>query len=322
MLKRQGKLVSPPKLALPSARGGHTLEFDACNVHVGCVLLQEQPNGKSKLVGYWSGSLAKARQAYNTTQREYFAIMGSVLMLRFYLEGTKIMIQREHYLLQWMLNLADATGCLAPWRLHLFKLGFNVVYCKGTKNKFFDVLSRPQITGVHNKFTEDDFTAADIDIDTLDCTKLRLENNNQAIYQAIGDEDVLNEKAGTTILDFVLHQAADVYCNQGALSVRMANAEYKVDKSGLIVQVEPIDDSVESIVPKALYDRLFYPSHHPVLVGHPDQRRKHNSIRREFSRQKWLTIRIQLTVVAVHANIIAHQQGRKENYSCFRKWLT
>lgn len=31
-----------------------TIEKDACDKQIGCVLLQEQPNGKDRVVRYWS----------------------------------------------------------------------------------------------------------------------------------------------------------------------------------------------------------------------------------------------------------------------------
>lgn len=66
----QEKLVSPSILALSNAREKYRLDTDACNVHAGCVLLQEQTDRTAKPVGYWSGSLIEAKQAYDITQRE------------------------------------------------------------------------------------------------------------------------------------------------------------------------------------------------------------------------------------------------------------
>lgn len=49
-------LISPPVLALPNNSGHLTLDTDACNVQVGCVLLQQQPDDTTKPIGYWSRS--------------------------------------------------------------------------------------------------------------------------------------------------------------------------------------------------------------------------------------------------------------------------
>lgn len=90
------KLVSPPTLVLPNGRGKYILNNDACNVQVRCVPLQKQPDGTTKPDEYWSRSLPKAEQSYDTTQREYLAIVWSVLMLRPYLAGTHFKIRTNH----------------------------------------------------------------------------------------------------------------------------------------------------------------------------------------------------------------------------------
>lgn len=90
------KLISTPVLALPYTGGHNTLDTDACNVQVGCVQLQEQPDSTKILAAYWSPSLAKVERAYNTTQKECLAILSPVLLLRLYLEGTRITIRYGH----------------------------------------------------------------------------------------------------------------------------------------------------------------------------------------------------------------------------------
>ena len=71
----KSKLVNPPILALPRSEGKFTLDTDACDTQVGCVLLQDQPDGHARPIGYWSRKLTKAEQAYTTTERECLAIV-------------------------------------------------------------------------------------------------------------------------------------------------------------------------------------------------------------------------------------------------------
>lgn len=115
----QNRLTQPPTLALPCRNGKYTVKTDACDRQVGCVLLQEHSYGTTRLVGYWSRSLNKAEKAYDTTHRECLAVVWAVLMLRYYLEGARFTIRTNHDALRWILNMADATGKLARWRLHL-----------------------------------------------------------------------------------------------------------------------------------------------------------------------------------------------------------
>lgn len=48
----QENLISPPILVLSYAEGNFTLDTDACNVQVGWVLLQYQPDTTKQLIGY------------------------------------------------------------------------------------------------------------------------------------------------------------------------------------------------------------------------------------------------------------------------------
>lgn len=96
MHKNQEQMVSPPIIELPNAREKYKLNIVACSAQVVCVLLQEQLNGTTKPVGYWSRSPAKAKLDYNTTQPNCLAIAWSVLMLRPYLEGKRFTIRTDH----------------------------------------------------------------------------------------------------------------------------------------------------------------------------------------------------------------------------------
>lgn len=125
------KLVALPILAVPYNEDSFTLETNACNDQVGRILLQEQHEGITKLVGYWFQSLTKANQAYDTTQPEYFALAWSVLILRAYLQGICFTIQTDHPSLIWILILADATDGLTRWRLRLSEFKSDVIHCAG-----------------------------------------------------------------------------------------------------------------------------------------------------------------------------------------------
>lgn len=96
------KLVSTPILTLPYAEGRYTLDTDAPNFHVRCVLLQEHPNVTSKPAGYWCCSPATFEQAYNPKWRKWLAIVRFALMLYPYLEGTRFTIRTDHDSLKWI----------------------------------------------------------------------------------------------------------------------------------------------------------------------------------------------------------------------------
>ena len=62
------KLVKPPILTLPKANRPLILDTDACDLQLGCVLLQQQEDSKTWLpLGFWSRTLSSAEK--NTTQQ-------------------------------------------------------------------------------------------------------------------------------------------------------------------------------------------------------------------------------------------------------------
>jgi RNase H-like domain found in reverse transcriptase len=69
------------------------------------------------------------------------AIVWAILQLRPYLEGQKFIIRTDHHSLRWVLNLADAQGRLARWRLRLL-FEFEVQYAPGRGQHGADTMSR------------------------------------------------------------------------------------------------------------------------------------------------------------------------------------
>lgn len=61
----QEKLIPPPVLALLCAGEHFTLDTDAYNVRVSCVLLHNKPVSTKRLINYWSCSMIKAKQIVN-----------------------------------------------------------------------------------------------------------------------------------------------------------------------------------------------------------------------------------------------------------------
>jgi RNase H-like domain found in reverse transcriptase/Reverse transcriptase (RNA-dependent DNA polymerase) len=117
----RASLLHPPVLALPRIEGAFNLDTDASDHQLGCCILQEQPDGTQKPIGYWSRGLTSAEKYYSTTEKECLEIVWATLHLRPYLEGQKFIIGTDHRSLRWVLNLSDAQGRLARWRLRLLE---------------------------------------------------------------------------------------------------------------------------------------------------------------------------------------------------------
>jgi hypothetical protein len=135
------KLLHPPVLALPKRDGKFNLDTDASGDQIGCCLFQEQLDGTHP-IGYWCRSLNPAERNYSTTEKEFLAIVWDILQLRPYFEGQKFLIRTDHHSLRWVLNLADAQGRLARWRLRLLEFDFDVAYSPGKGHHAADTLSR------------------------------------------------------------------------------------------------------------------------------------------------------------------------------------
>ena len=136
------KLLHPPVLALPRADGRYILDTDASAEQIGCCLLQEYADKTKHPIGFWSRSLNAAERNYSTTEKECLAIVWAILQLRPYLEGQKFLIRTDHHSLRWVLNLSDAQGRLARWRLRLLEFDFEVEYSPGKEHHGADTMSR------------------------------------------------------------------------------------------------------------------------------------------------------------------------------------
>lgn len=67
-------LRNPSILPLARATSQYTVDTDACNSQVACVLLQQQEDGIAKSIGYWSRTLTSAEQKLTTTDKESVAV--------------------------------------------------------------------------------------------------------------------------------------------------------------------------------------------------------------------------------------------------------
>jgi RNase H-like domain found in reverse transcriptase len=136
------RLLNPPIVALPRSKGQYVLDTDASQEQIGCCLFQEQPEGSRKPIGYWCRSVTTAERNYSTTEKECLATVWAIVQLRPNLEGEHFIIRTDQHSLRWVLDLADAQGRLARWRLRLPEFYFEVQYAPGRSHHGADVMSR------------------------------------------------------------------------------------------------------------------------------------------------------------------------------------
>lgn len=118
------------------------MDTDACNVSVGCVLLREQPDKRTKRIGNWSASHIIAELVHDATQRECLAIVRALLYVQTYLDGSHFTISTDFVTFKWILSLLLSSGRPARQRLPLYKLDFDVVHRARLQHEAADALPR------------------------------------------------------------------------------------------------------------------------------------------------------------------------------------
>lgn len=68
--------------------------------------LQEQEDGITRPVGYWSSSNNDAQRAYVTRYCEYYVLVGTVLLLQTYSVETRFTIRTNHDFFKWIPKLS------------------------------------------------------------------------------------------------------------------------------------------------------------------------------------------------------------------------
>jgi len=107
-------------------------------------------------VRFYSRSLQPEQRNYSATEKECLGLVGAVLHLRHYVEGSQFTVLSDHECLSWIYRLTTATSRLLRWRLRLAKFAFEVKYKNGANHHLPDVLSRVPTTGMDQKELDDD----------------------------------------------------------------------------------------------------------------------------------------------------------------------
>jgi hypothetical protein len=140
----KAKLTSAPVLAHPDPMRQYVLNTDASGFAIAAVLSQQQPDGTTRPVAYYSRKMNAAERNYDVHDKELLAIVMAVKHWRCYLEGnphpTKVLT--DHKGLQWLSSKAELTGRQARWVEQLSDVEYEVVYVPGPQNGAADALSR------------------------------------------------------------------------------------------------------------------------------------------------------------------------------------
>ena len=135
------KLTTSPILALPRDAGGYTIDCDASNFGIGCVLSQGQ-DGEERVIAYASRLLSKTEKNYCVTRRELLAVVYFVRYFKHYLLGRKFLIRTDHSALRWLRRTPDAIGQQARWLEILEGFDYDIIHRAGRLHGNADAMSR------------------------------------------------------------------------------------------------------------------------------------------------------------------------------------
>lgn len=133
----RAKTVKLPTLAYPDPNLPYDLHWDASNVGLGAVLLQQ-----GRPIACASKTLTSAEQNYSTTERECMAIVWSLDYFHPYVYGAQLTIFSDHAALKSILSTKMPKGRIARWILHIQSYTFTIVHRKGMLAADCDALSR------------------------------------------------------------------------------------------------------------------------------------------------------------------------------------
>lgn len=105
-------LISPAGVKRPKRKGQSTPYTDAFDRRVFCTLLQKEEDGRDPSVGYWGRMSSEPEKNLDTNHREFFTVARAFILLRPYLEGTRLIIGINHHALRSILNATYVTGTL------------------------------------------------------------------------------------------------------------------------------------------------------------------------------------------------------------------
>lgn len=220
-------------------------------------------------------------------ETEWLAIVWAVQTLRPYLERTRFTINYDYPALKWLMNIKEASGRLARWRLRLAEFDYEVSYIKGIKNSHGDARSRLPTTGG---------TQTRID-DEIPCYYVEPHSDEEADKSPLNEPvKVPHECFTSTTADvtptaisteeFLREQATDPFSQdilsrleEGAVSEARC---FMLGSDGLLIRKAKLDGAIQIVVLKSLRDRILHIAHFPASDGHPGGLRMFYTLRQTY----------------------------------------
>lgn len=123
----KSKFALPVVLYLSRPGRSNGLETYVCDIQFEPALIQPDDDMEWRPVRYWSRELCPTERNYDTTKREFLAIVWNVLLLRPCLQHDKFLVRTDHLALRWVFHVTKFTGQLARWVIHMVEYYFKVM---------------------------------------------------------------------------------------------------------------------------------------------------------------------------------------------------
>ena len=163
-------LATMPRLQYPNPNKPFKLFMDASkHSHLG-ILHQEEVSDQPKVepnlvpIAYFSGSLSKTQQLWNTTQRECYAIYQSIQNFSFYLMATKYTLYCNHKPTALFFTTGMSNPVLDHWALELQKFNIQFEHILGRKNVVADAISQLRTLGLYQDNGSDNIATTDDEV--------------------------------------------------------------------------------------------------------------------------------------------------------------
>src|SRR6266542_1484840 len=141
ILKR--KLTEEPILAHPDFTKMFKLYTDASDVGLGAVLMQEDDQGKDRVICYKAKTLLPAEKNYPTTEKECLAVMWAMQKFKHFLGGGQpFEVYTDHVVLKTLVTHENPSSRKARWIEKMAPFNFTIHYRPGVKMDHADFASR------------------------------------------------------------------------------------------------------------------------------------------------------------------------------------
>jgi hypothetical protein len=129
-------------LLVPDLNKTFRIHTDASNLGIGCVLSQQDSNGKWRPVEFRSRALNNAEMKMSTTHKECLAIKYALDKFRYYIEYIEFELYTDHKALEYLMTTKDLSGKLARWAITIQEFKMKIIHKPGKLNIVADALSR------------------------------------------------------------------------------------------------------------------------------------------------------------------------------------